>query len=234
MRTPQFALALAALALAVTTAAPLGATPPPKPAVVVPPPAPVVAAPLPHVEITTSAGKIVVRLEAKRAPLTAANFLRYVDAKRFDGGEFYRTTQSWGPGASLIQGGSNPKLPRFAAVKHEPTSTTGLTHCVGALSMARGTPDSGTSDFFILLSPIKDFDSKAATGGDPGFAVFGEVVSGLEIAQTIFSAPVDAAKGNGVMKGQIIAAPVKILSVRRTQPKLEIGSAEKSCFAPPK
>jgi peptidyl-prolyl cis-trans isomerase A (cyclophilin A) len=197
-----------------------------------PAPAPPTEAPLPQVEITTSAGKIVVRLEAKRAPKTVANFLKYVDTKKYDGGEFYRTTKNWGPGASLVQGGVNPKALRLPAVAHEPTNTSGLTHCVGALSMARGAPGSATSDFFVMLSPIKDFDAKPAPA-DPGFAVFGEVVSGLDVAQAIFAAPVDPAKGDGVMKGQMITPPVKIISMRRTLAKVDaVAPPPKSCFAP--
>ncbi|MEY4269775.1 MAG: hypothetical protein RLZZ58_991 [Pseudomonadota bacterium] len=222
----RFVLA-ALLAFAVPVAAQV--VPPAAP----PPPAPVITAPLPHVEITTSAGKIVIRLESKRAPKSVANFLRYVDAKRYDGGEFYRSTQSWGPGAGLVQGGSSPKALRFPPVAHEPTSGSGLTHCVGALSMARGAPGSATSDFFVMLSPIADFDAKAAPG-DPGFAVFGEVVAGMDVVQAIYASPVDPAKGDGAMKGQMITPPVKILTMRRTLPSVDLTNPPKSCFAAPK
>lgn len=234
----------AAFALAVSpvaaSAKPAPAKPPavrpapkPVPKPVAAPAAPAIAAPHAYVEITTSLGKILVRLEAKRAPVTVTNFLRYVDAKKYDGGEFYRTTQSWGPGAGLVQGGPNPKLPRYPVIAHEPTSVSGLTHCGGALSMARAAPGSATSDFFIMLSPIADFDAKPAPG-DPGFAVFGEIVGGADVVQGIYAAPVDPAKGDGVMKGQILAAPVKMLSVRRAAPPVGADGPPKSCFAPPK
>ena len=101
--------------------------------------------------MVTSLGTIVVAVETERAPVTAANFLRYVDAKRFDGTTFYRAMKLGKDGEyGLIQGGvrGDPKraLPPIA---HEPTSKTGLTHDEGAISMARTTPGTATGDFFI-------------------------------------------------------------------------------------
>jgi hypothetical protein len=86
----------------------------------------------PYVALATNAGTIVIRLEDKRAPVTTANFLRYVDSKRMDGFTFYRTTRSWGPDSRLVQAG-NRGDPRknYPPIAHEPTTLTGLTHCKG-------------------------------------------------------------------------------------------------------
>lgn len=189
------------------------------PAEAEPPPAAPVVEPdtRPYVALVTDRGTIVVRLEDKRAPVTAANFLRYVDAKRMDGFKFYRTTRSWGPANRLVQAGNrgDARL-NFPPIAHEPTNATGLTNCKGALSMARLAPGDATSDFFILLSDIKGFDADPALGGDnAGFAVFGELVAGADVAETIYAAPVSETAGEGVMVGQMLDPQVAILSARR-------------------
>ncbi|MBA3940478.1 MAG: peptidylprolyl isomerase [Sphingopyxis sp.] len=194
---------------------PTFAPPPP------PPPLPVpkaVDAPdtRPYVALVTDLGTITVRLEDKRAPVTAKNFLRYVDSKRLDTFKFYRTTKSWGPGNALVQAGNrgDARL-NYPPIAHEPTKTTGLTNCKGALSMARLNPGDATSDFFLLLSDIKGFDSDAPGGDGAGFAVFGEIVSGADVAAKIFETPVSPTAGDGVMKGQMIEPMVAIKSARR-------------------
>ena len=119
------------------------------------------AGPLPKVAIVTSAGTIVAVLEAKRAPITTANFLRYVDAHRFDGTTFYRAARSKSvPGNGLVQGGIDHDIPKtFLPIKHEPTSKTGLRHTNGTLSMARNEVGSAMGDFFITLGPAPDLDA---------------------------------------------------------------------------
>jgi peptidyl-prolyl cis-trans isomerase A (cyclophilin A) len=176
------------------------------------------------VVMKTELGDIVIALETERAPVTAANFLRYADQKRFDGTVFYRTMRlDWGEQPNgLIQAGTqfDPKrvLPPIA---HEPTSTTGVTHLAGTISMARYEPGTATGDFSIMLSPQPGLDADPA-GEDAerraGYAAFGRVVEGMDVVQAIFDAPVDPEKGEGVMKGQMLAQPVKILSVRRAEP----------------
>lgn len=201
-------------ALALTPAVPAQPTPPP------PTPAPTQAAApdtRPYVALVTDLGTITVRLEDKRAPVTARNFLRYVDAKRMDGFQFYRSTRSWGSASQLIQAGNRGDARRnFPPIAHEPTNVTGLTNCRGALSMARRAPGDATSDFFLLLSDIPGFNADPKQGGDnAGFAVFGEIVAGGDVAQKIYAAPVSATAGDGVMKGQILAPMVTIKSARR-------------------
>ncbi|WP_370647553.1 peptidylprolyl isomerase [Polymorphobacter sp. PAMC 29334] len=167
------------------------------------------------VRITTSDGAIVVELDRKAAPLTTANFLRYVDQKRFDGTTFYRATKV-APGIGLVQGGvrGDPKrvLPPVA---HEPTSTTGLAHGEGTISMARTRPGSARGDFFITTGPLSSLDAHPQdTGDNAGFAAFGHVTEGMDVVRQILDAPVGDT-GTGVMRGQMLVKPVKIVSVRR-------------------
>jgi len=190
-----------------------------------PPPIPPIAGPAaplvevdtrPFVALTTDLGTIVVRLEDKRAPITSGNFLRYVDGKRMDGFKFYRATRNWGPANQLVQAGNrgDPRT-NFAPIAHEPTTATGLTNCKGALSMARLHPGDATSDFFLLLGDIKGFDADAPGGDGAGFAVFGEVVAGADVAEKIFAAPVSPTAGEGVMQGQMLDPMVTIKTARR-------------------
>ncbi|WP_432769368.1 MAG: peptidylprolyl isomerase [Sphingopyxis sp.] len=211
---------LAALALAALS------TPVPPQATQLPPPAPPIPAPVtpvveadtrPFVALVTDLGTITVRIEDKRAPVTAKNFLRYVDAKRMDGFSFYRTTRSWGPAGQLVQAGNRGDARRnYPPIAHEPTTATGLTHCKGALSMARLAPGDATTDFFLLVSEIKGFDADPAQPGDnAGFAVFGEIVAGADVAEKIFAGPVSPTAGEGVMVGQMLEPAVTIKSARR-------------------
>lgn len=178
-----------------------------------PPPPAVAQADLVKVAIETSEGRMVVALDRGHAPLTVANFLHYVDAKRYDGQSFYRAMPYTKGG--LIQAGitTDARL-LFKPVAHEPTSVTGLHNVRGALSMARLEPGSARSDFFILTEDIPAFD---ATAANPGFAAFGNVVEGLDVADKIFADPRSPTKGAGVMKGQMLDPAVKIVRVTRVK-----------------
>lgn len=179
------------------------------------------------VVLTTEMGPIVIALETERAPISAANFLRYVDERRLDGTVFYRAMKTeWDEQPSgLIQGGTqfDPKriLPPIA---HEPTTQTGLSHTVGAVSLARNEPGTATADFSIMVSDQTGLDANP-NSDDPtfrdGYAVFGYVTSGMEVVRAIFAAPTDPEKGEGWMKGQMLAQPVKILTARRVQTQAE-------------
>ena len=170
------------------------------------------------VAIETSVGRIVLALDPVHAPITAANFLHYVDTRRFDGESFYRAMHMGGGG--LIQGGvrsDSRKL--YPPIAHEPSSKTGLRNVAGAVSMARLAPGSAQADFFILLSDTPGFDA-GAPGGDPdGFAVFGHVVEGMDVVKKIFASPVSETRGEGVMKGQFLEPPVRIVKAERMEPK---------------
>jgi peptidyl-prolyl cis-trans isomerase A (cyclophilin A) len=179
---------------------------------------------LTEVVIATEAGEITVALETERAPVTARNFLRYVDTKRFDGTVFYRAMRlDWGDQPNgLIQGGTQNDYRRtLPPVAHERTSDTGVKHIAGAISMARNDPGTATGDFSILVSaqPGLDADpSSADANAREGYAAFGHVTKGMDVVRAIFAAPTDPDKGEGFMKGQMLAKPVKILTVRRVVP----------------
>ena len=197
-------------------AALLAAQPAPAPA----PPATTAEAPkadLVPVAIETSLGRIVVALDQGRAPVTTANFLRYVDTKRYDGQTFYRAMKNDADGG-LIQGGVTSDARKLMApIAHEPTSRTGLKHVAGALSMARLTPGSAKADFFILTTDIPGFDAGAPGGDADGFAVFGQVVEGMDVVKAIYAAPTSPTKGEGVMKGQMLDPTVKIVKAARVK-----------------
>lgn len=170
------------------------------------------------VALTTSAGTITLALEVERAPLTAANFLRYVDQKRLDGTTFYRAfTYASDPKTGLIQGGTKGDPKRILKpVAHEPTSQTGLTHDDGAISMARGAPGSANGDFFVILGGMQGLDAHPAAPGDnQGYAVFGHVTGGMDIVRNIAAMERSPTLGEGAMKGQMLGAPVRILTARR-------------------
>ncbi|HZV84344.1 MAG TPA: peptidylprolyl isomerase [Brevundimonas sp.] len=193
-----------ALLLSLVTTAPAGAGPQ-DPAT--PPPGVRVA-------IETTAGLILAETDP-RAPVTSANFLRYVEEHRFDGTDFYRGMEV-GPSAGLIQGGTSGAPERvLPPIAHEPTSETGLSHTDGALSMARFDPGTATGDFFIIVGNLGSLDAGRGAPGDPGFAVFGRVLEGMDVVRRILSAPKSATEGEGFMRGQMLDPRVRILSVRR-------------------
>lgn len=203
-------LAAAAQASPAPAPAPTAAPPP----VQVAPAAPPASDPstLVRVTLTTELGPIVIGVDAKAAPATAANFLKYVDGRKLDGVAFYRAVKV-GDGLGLAQFGTrNDPKRTLPAVKHEPTTQTGLSHVDGAISMAMATPGTAAGDFFIVCGDLKSMD---ATPAQPGFAVFGRVLEGMELVRRILVAPTSPTEGEGVMKGQMLAPVIKIASARR-------------------
>jgi peptidyl-prolyl cis-trans isomerase A (cyclophilin A) len=175
------------------------------------------ADPAPKVALETALGRIVVELDAVRAPATTANFLAYVDRGRLNGESFYRAMKIGDGG--LVQGGvrsdGRKLLPPIA---HEPTSQTGLKNVAGAIVMANAGAGTARSDFFILVSDQPAFDAGDPQGDATGFAVFGRVVEGMGVVKQILNSPVSATKGEGVMQGQILAPEVKIVKAERLKP----------------
>ncbi len=177
------------------------------------------------VVLETTMGDITIALETERAPITAANFLRYTDEDRFDGIVFYRAMPiEWGEQPNgLIQGGTQWDPDRILpGIPHEPTNVTGLTHTKGAISMAMGEPGTANGDFSIMVGDQTGLDAKPESD-DPvwqnGYAAFGYVTDGMEVVEAIHAAPVDPEKGEGWMQGQMLADPVVILDVRRVEPE---------------
>ena len=174
--------------------------------------------PAPSVErvlLKTGAGDIELEIDRARAPITAANFLRYVDAGHYEGGRFHRTIRLTNQPQNkvkieVIQGGAAPtrEADAFPAIPLERTSVTGLRHTGGALSMARDGPDTAQSDFFICVGdqPELDFGGKRNPDGQ-GFAAFGRVARGMDVVRKIQA---------GAADGQALTPPVPIVSARRT------------------
>jgi peptidyl-prolyl cis-trans isomerase A (cyclophilin A) len=180
----------------------------------------------PRVVITTTVGAITVELAADKAPITTANFLKYVDRKLYDGSSFYRASKPPGQTANdygSIQGGLRDdvkkKLPPIA---HESTLKTGLRHTDGTISMGRYAPGTAQADWVICVGDMSYLD---ATATDPGFAAFGHVTDGMPVVQQILGMPTDPNKGVGAMKGEILVKPVKIISIRRAPKEAPLTAA---------
>ncbi|MEH3105957.1 MAG: peptidylprolyl isomerase [Sphingomonas fennica] len=173
------------------------------------------SAALPQVRLETSAGPIVIELEARKAPITTANFLAYVSEKRFDGTTFYRAARSrTNPSTGLVQGGINHQMRNARpAIAHEPTSRTGLAHVDGTVSMARNDPGTAMGDFFIIVG--KNSTYLDARPGSPGYAAFGHVVSGMPIVRRMLAMPTFPGGWSRTTIGQSLRQPVRILSARR-------------------
>lgn len=172
-----------------------------------------------YVEIRTEFGPMVAELYPDRAPRTVVNFLHYVKAGFYTGGEFVRTVrdgnqpdnpikidvvQAFGnPWKAATEGDSQTPIPL------ERTRDTGIHHLDGTLSMARGAPDTATTEFFICIGaqPALDFGGKRNPDGQ-GFAAFGRVIRGLDVVQRIHQAAAD---------GQALKQPVRILEIRPLQ-----------------
>lgn len=152
----------------------------------------------PRVVLDTDAGHMVLELELERAPLTVCNFLGYVADGDYAGGSFFRTvvreTNANPNPIDVIQAAT----PRGAddtlrpPVPLERTRDTGLAHVAGAVSMARDGPDTATSSFFLVTqdTPSLDFGGGRNPDGQ-GFAVFGRLVEGLDVARRIQTSPAD-------------------------------------------
>lgn len=178
------------------------------------------AAPVPasvRVRLQTTEGPIVIRLEMRRAPITAANFLRYVDEKRLDGTSFYRAARNRrAPKFGLVQGGINHKAVRaLIPIAHEPTNRTGLKHVDGTVSMARNAPGTAMGDFFITVGPARYLDARP--DGYVGYAAFGQVVSGMPVVHKILAAPTHPGGWSETTIGQSIVSPIRIITARRVQ-----------------
>lgn len=168
-----------------------------------------------RVALHTDAGDIVVELEMARAPITAGNFLHYVEARRLDGTEFYRAMHT-AADAGLIQGGVRDPRQLFPPIAHEPTSQTGLSHVDGALSAPRFEPGTARGDFTIMVGPQTYLDAGPGSGGDGlGYAVFGHVVEGMDVVRHILAAPTSPTEGEGVMRGQMLSPRIHIITARR-------------------
>jgi peptidyl-prolyl cis-trans isomerase A (cyclophilin A) len=172
------------------------------------------------VRIETAFGAIDLAIDTKRAPVTSANFLKYVDGGFYDAGRFHRVTRADNytpappnrPMMQVIQAGINParRSEGFPAIPLERTSVTGLKHVVGTVSMARSpAADSARSDFFICLDdqPSLDFGGLRFDDGQ-GAAAFGRVIAGMDVVRKIQQQPVEK---------QALTPPVTITKASRVK-----------------
>jgi peptidyl-prolyl cis-trans isomerase A (cyclophilin A) len=173
---------------------------------------------LPHVDIRTSAGPIVIAVDTVHAPITATNFLAYVDQHKLDGETFYRTVKVQDH-FGFVQFGINGDPKRaLPPIKHEPTTVTGLHHTDGEISIARLAPGTAQGEFTIMVGDQRpSFDADPSKPGDNlGYAAFGHVVSGMDVVTKILDGAVDPqATLRGSFKGEVPAAAIRIISAKR-------------------
>ncbi len=169
----------------------------------------------PRIQITTNFGNIEAELYPDKAPVTVAAFLSYVDSGLYKNSSFYRVllveSMASDYNSGLIQGGiwqsNNKKAAGLPGIVHESPKQTGLSHTSGTLSLARSTPGSANSEFFICIGDQTGYDSSKNFNPDGlGFAAFGRVTSGMEIVRKIQSQPAD---------GQSFTKPVMIMNIER-------------------
>ena len=173
-----------------------------------------------RVLMSTSLGEIEIELYPANAPLTVENFLRHVDGQHLDGGSFYRTVtydnDNGSPKIEVIQGGLNAGPAPFPPITHESTEITGLKHLDGTISMSRGGVGTASSEFFICIGDQPGLDHGQPRNADgQGFAAFGKVLVGMEVVRAINQQATRDDSDSAYTRGQQIAAPVRIESVRR-------------------
>ena len=170
----------------------------------------------PNIIFETSAGDIEIEVYPKKAPLTAADFLYHVDEGLYDNQGFYRVvTSATDPldmGMSLIQGGLLSLVPVTPSVDHEGTVGSGLSNVTGSVAMARDDINSGSAAyFFINLDDNLFLDEGGKRNPDgAGYAVFGKVVSGLDVARTIQLGSVAASTQLTGTENQFLETPIMI------------------------
>lgn len=174
-----------------------------------------------HLTMQTSLGAIELELYPEQAPLSVENFVRLADGGHLDGATFYRTVSpqndNGSPVISVIQGGIGDAENPFAPIAHETTLQTGLPHLDGSLSMARSEVGTASTEFFICIGaqPALDFAGTRNADGE-GFAVFGQVISGMDVVHAIHQAPADAPTEFEYFENQLINDPVVIESIKRS------------------
>lgn len=170
-------------------------------------------------EIVTRLGKIQLQLDTGHAPVSAGNFLEFIDKGLFVGTQFYRSVHHENDQnpfkISVLQGGVVDARNFLPPIAHETTRQTGLTHVDGTLSVGRLAPGTGSAGaFFICIGqqPELDFGGHRNPDGQ-GFAAFGRVTDGMELVRAIWNRPTKGMDGS--IAAQMIATPVEILSIVR-------------------
>ena len=163
----------------------------------------------PMVKMETSLGDVEIELNQEKAPISVANFLKYVDDGFFNGTIFHRVINNF-----MIQGGGfTPDMnqkPTQAPIKNE--AGNGLKNSVGTLAMARtGIVDSATAQFFINVKDNSFLDHSGESAAQFGYAVFGKVTNGMDVVEKIKAVPTTTKSG----MTDVPATPVVIKSIKR-------------------
>ncbi len=172
------------------------------------------------VVLTTSLGDIEVVVYPEKAPLSAGDFLNYVDRGLYQGAAFYRVIRpdndKGSPIIEAIQGGLLTETPPTATIAHESTQQTGIKHLDGTVSLARRDVGSGTAAaFFIIIGDQPSMDFGGSRNADKqGFAAFGRVVKGMEVVRAIQQIR-DSSDVGPFIKGQMLSNPIVIESAKR-------------------
>ena len=173
------------------------------------------------VTMATTYGNVTIELYPDKAPVTVENFLSYIDAGHFDGSSFYRTVRydndNGNPKIEVIQGGRGDAEAPFPPIVHESTEQTGILHTDGAISMARDSVGTASSEFFICIGDQAGLDYGEIRNPDKqGFAAFGRVVAGMRVVRAIHQSPSNGPSYSAYVKGQIIEEPALIETLRRS------------------
>jgi peptidyl-prolyl cis-trans isomerase A (cyclophilin A) len=163
------------------------------------------------VRLTTALGHIDIQVDLQHAPITACNFLKYIARGAYDGGSFGRTVRpanqlNAAVPISVVQAYPSPTTEPMPPILLERTDASGLHHKDGTISMARGSTDDATSEFFICIGDQPELDYGGHRNSDgQGFAAFGQVIRGMDIVRRIHMQPAS---------GEELTPPVLIKSAK--------------------
>jgi peptidyl-prolyl cis-trans isomerase A (cyclophilin A) len=167
-----------------------------------------------HVVIQTKFGDIEVELYPDKAPKSVAAFLSYVDSGYYKNASFYRALNddnqpTGNAGTAILQGGiwqTKPTI-KLSGIPHENTLQTKLTHKNGTISLARQTPGTASTEFFICIGDQKGFDYGGSNKPDgQGYAAFGQVVKGMDLVKQFYTQPTNE---------DLLQQPIDILNIVR-------------------
>ncbi len=165
--------------------------------------------------IQTEMGDIKLELYPEKAPITVANFLRYVDEGGFENTGFYRTVVKENQSQDddmifVLQGGRSEgdSTFLFSPIDHESTEVTGISHLDGVISMARNEPGTASSEFFICIGDNSTLDYGRRQPDTAGYATFGKVVRGMDVVHKIHQSP---------MEEQALTPNIRIINIVRVK-----------------
>jgi peptidyl-prolyl cis-trans isomerase A (cyclophilin A) len=183
--------------------------------------------------LATDMGEVIVEVFPQAAPLSACDFLAYVDGGLYRGASFYRVVREdndrGSPKIEVVQAGLQDESKERAPVAHETTQQTGLKHVDGAVSLARGAVGTGGgAAFFVVIGDQPSLDFGGARNKDQqGFAVFGRVIQGMDVVRRIHQVKEAAPTDDPYLQGQVLAKPVMIKHARRLDPLPNVCAAKK-------